>query len=153
MPHKLYTGTGNNGSPDRHDSAGPFVTTVGGTTGIPPASEVGFSLSGGGFSQIFDTPDFQKIEVGDYIKSIKDTHINRYQFVLSSCLAWPIITMLLRCLHRPTGRAIPDIALASSRYTYIAGGKEVQMDSTSCSLSVRLTLVPPLCFAHPRAPG
>ena len=69
----------------RHNFVGPFVTAVGGTTGIPPKPEVAHPFSGGGFSLYFDTPDYQKIEVATYVESLKKKYKGLYRFVLSCC--------------------------------------------------------------------
>ena len=74
-------------SPDRHNFVGPYVTSVGGTMGLPPAAEVGNFFSGGGFSYHFDRPDYQNFEVGNYIESIGDKNQGLYAFVLSCFLA------------------------------------------------------------------
>ena len=84
-PCDLYTGTGTSRSQDRHNFAGPFVTAVGGTMGIPPKPEVANPLSGGGFSNFFDTPDYQKIEVMNYVDSIMNKYEGLYRLVLSCC--------------------------------------------------------------------
>ena len=84
-PCNLYTGTGASRSWDRRNFAGPFVTAVGGTMGNPPKHEVANPLSGGGFSYFFDTPDYQKIVVGNYVESIENKYEDLYRFVLSCC--------------------------------------------------------------------
>ena len=42
---------------DRRNFSGPYVTNVGGTTGVEP--ELGSAFSGGGFSEVFERPDYQ----------------------------------------------------------------------------------------------
>ncbi|KAJ7902530.1 subtilisin-like protein [Mycena olivaceomarginata] len=66
----------------------PFITSVGGSTGVPP--QVAASLSGGGFSNVFSIPDYQANDVATYISSIGDQYAG---------------------LYNSTGRGIPDVAL------------------------------------------
>ena len=49
--------------------------------------EVGTFSSGGGFSNHFDRPNYQKFEVGNYVDSIGNKHEGLYTFVLSFLLA------------------------------------------------------------------
>jgi hypothetical protein len=58
---------------------GPSVTAVGGTTGYAPDSAAKFS--GGGFSNYFDRPPFQKFVVGDYLEQLGDLNLNFYKCV------------------------------------------------------------------------
>ena len=56
-PPKRYTSANTRHSPDRHDFAGPYVTSVGGTTKNDP--EIAAKISGGGFSSYFPRPLYQ----------------------------------------------------------------------------------------------
>ena len=60
--------------------AGPWVTSVGGTTGIP---EVASIYSGGGFSSHFPALDYQKDKKNAYIGSLGDKYYGRYTCVRS----------------------------------------------------------------------
>ena len=51
----------------RHGSAGPWVTSVGGTAGHDP--EFAASLSGGGFSDYFERPDYQEVAVPAFLRN------------------------------------------------------------------------------------
>ena len=62
-----------------HIFAGPYITSVGGTTGILP--EVGVDISGGGFSNIFPQPDFQKVSVPAFLTSLGTKNKGLYKFV------------------------------------------------------------------------
>jgi hypothetical protein len=62
-------------------SAGPFVTAVGGTTGVNP--EVAASLSGGGFSNYFTRPSYQDVAVSSYL-----TRIDGQYAGLFKCVYW-----------------------------------------------------------------
>ena len=56
--------------------------------------EIGIYFSGGGFSNHFDRPNYQTIEVANYVSGIGDTHKGLYAFVFTFFLAYPIIAML-----------------------------------------------------------
>jgi tripeptidyl-peptidase I len=53
-------------------SAGPFVTTVGGTTGVCP--EIAYDKSGGGFSNYFVRPSYQDKAVSSYLERLGDQY-------------------------------------------------------------------------------
>jgi tripeptidyl-peptidase-1 len=57
--------------------SGPFVTTVGGTTGIKP--ETAIFLTGGGFSNYFSRPSYQDKDVTAYIKNLNGTYDGLYK--------------------------------------------------------------------------
>ncbi|KAJ7762851.1 family S53 protease [Mycena maculata] len=96
----------------------PFVTSVGGSTGLPP--QVAASLSGGGFSNYFPTPSFQGADVSAYIASIGGEYSG---------------------LYNKSGRGIPDVALqaedveiAWTDSLYLVGG-------TSCATPIFASMV------------
>lgn len=60
---------------------GPFVTSVGGTTGIKPETAIDFS--GGGFSRYFSRPSYQDKVVPAYIKNLGSTYNGLYKYSLS----------------------------------------------------------------------
>ncbi|KAJ6480923.1 family S53 protease [Mycena sanguinolenta] len=66
----------------------PFVTSVGGSTGVPP--QVAASLSGGGFSNYFPTPNYQAADIAAYIASIGTEYAG---------------------LYNASGRGFPDVAM------------------------------------------
>ena len=98
--------------------AGPYVTSVGGTTRIP--IEVASIFSGGGFSKYFDVDKYQMRDTDAYVRRLRYEHDGRF---------------------RPVGRGVPDIAAQSVNYAIIYDLKEKYMDSTVCSTSVRLTFI------------
>ena len=59
--------------------AGPYVTAVGGTTGVNP--EVAASLSSGGFSNYFARPSYQSTAVSNFITSIGTKYSGLYKCV------------------------------------------------------------------------
>ena len=56
--------------------AGPYVTSVGGTTGRDP--EIAASLSGGGFSSYFHRPPYQQQAVSGYLRWLGDLYQRLY---------------------------------------------------------------------------
>lgn len=80
-------------SPGCHGFAGPFVTAVGGTMGIFP--EVAASLSGGGFSNIFDRPPYQKKVVPDFLLKLGSKYAGLYKCIFCCDLTWTILTLQL----------------------------------------------------------
>ncbi|KAF9464794.1 subtilisin-like protein [Collybia nuda] len=90
----------------------PYVTTVGGTTNIPEVAVSRF-FSGGGFSDYFPRPDYQKKAVGDYLAALpKGTYEG---------------------LFNPNGRAFPDVAAQSDRFRIFLSGRPVLIGGTSAS--------------------
>lgn len=80
-------------------STSPYVTTVGGTSFIHPFSigeEEGYDISGGGFSDVFDMPEYQKDMVENFLRTNDKLPPADY--------------------FRPTGRGYPDIAAVSNHY-------------------------------------
>jgi tripeptidyl-peptidase-1 len=74
--------------PHRHGFAGPWVTTVGGTTSYFP--EVAASLSGGGFSNYFDRPAYQKDAVPTFLRRLGKRHKGKFKCVFFHDLTLPI---------------------------------------------------------------
>ncbi|GLB42698.1 putative pro-kumamolisin, activation domain [Lyophyllum shimeji] len=87
----------------------PFVTAVGGTTGIP---ETAIDFSGGGFSRYFARPSYQASAVSSYLGSLGNTY---------------------KGLYNETGRAYPDISAQASGYQIVVGGKVTSIGGTSAS--------------------
>ena len=56
---------------------GPFVTAVGGTTGIKPETAINFT--GGGFSNYFPRPSYQDKDVTAYIKNLNGAYDGLYK--------------------------------------------------------------------------
>ena len=89
--HILEPGLGISRSPNCHNFAGPYVTSVGGTMGFDP--EVGSEFSGGGFSTYFGRPDYQDDAVIPFLDSIGSQHAGLYEYVRSRGLTQLIFTM------------------------------------------------------------
>ncbi|KAH8985707.1 subtilisin-like protein [Lactarius akahatsu] len=85
----------------RFPSTCPWVTVVGGTTDYEP--EVAAVFSGGGFSDHFERPLYQRRSVPTFLEDLG----SRYQG-----------------LYNPSGRGIPDIAAQSMNLPIFFNGKE-----------------------------
>ena len=60
-------------------SSSPYITTIGGTAFIKPfgiGEEQGYDISGGGFSNFFDMPDYQKDLIAEYFKTADPEKVN-----------------------------------------------------------------------------
>jgi tripeptidyl-peptidase-1 len=90
----------------------PYVTAVGGTTGVNTESAVG--LSSGGFSDHWPMPDYQKEAVDAYLKSDKLPPASRG--------------------YNVSGRAYPDISAQATDFTVVANGiPNPGVAGTSCA--------------------
>ncbi|KAJ6485625.1 peptidase S8/S53 domain-containing protein [Mycena sanguinolenta] len=88
----------------------PFVTTVGGTTGVNPT--VAVSFSGGGFSRYFAQPSYQTASVTPFLNALGSKFSG---------------------LYNPAGRAYPDVAAAAEGFQVVIGGRVSGVAGTSCS--------------------
>ncbi|XP_043930201.1 tripeptidyl-peptidase 1 [Protopterus annectens] len=80
-------------------ASSPYVTTVGGTSFKNPFTisyEVVDFISGGGFSNVFPSPDYQTAAVKNYLQSMK--------------------TLPPQSYYNATGRGYPDVAALSDNY-------------------------------------
>ncbi|KAH9025521.1 subtilisin-like protein [Lactarius pseudohatsudake] len=91
----------------------PWVTTVGGTTEILP--EIAAGLSGGGFSDYFERPDYQDEAVTTFFENFGDTYHG---------------------LYNASGRGFPDIAAQAYHIGIIYRGEYQVMDGTSCAAPI-----------------
>jgi tripeptidyl-peptidase-1 len=64
--------------PHHYALAGPWVTSVGGTTDFP---EVAAELSSGGFSDYFLRPDYQDEVLPAYFERLGDQYAGLYKYV------------------------------------------------------------------------
>ncbi|KAJ7743516.1 family S53 protease [Mycena maculata] len=96
----------------------PFITSVGGSTGLPP--QVAASLSGGGFSNYFPTPAFQAGDVATYIASIGDEYSG---------------------LYNVTGRGIPDVAAQAENVEIAWMGEFWLVGGTSCASPIFASMI------------
>ncbi|KAK2780586.1 Tripeptidyl-peptidase sed2 [Emmonsiellopsis sp. PD_33] len=119
-------------------AACPFVTSVGGTTGINPEAAVYFSS--GGFSERFPRPEYQNKAVDGYLEQLGDR--------------WD-------GLYNPKGRAFPDVAAQGVKYLVFDKGEQVSVGGTSASAPTIAAIIsnlnairiskkqPPLGFLNP----
>ncbi|KXT09491.1 hypothetical protein AC579_7826 [Pseudocercospora musae] len=91
----------------------PYVTAVGGTTGVQPERAV--FLSSGGFSDTWSRPAYQDEAVSAYLSTIGDT---------------------FEGLYNTSGRGIPDIAAQGSSFHVIEKGQDTLISGTSASAPV-----------------
>jgi tripeptidyl-peptidase I len=86
----------------------PYVTSVGGTTGVEP--ERAASFSSGGFSDYFLQPSYQRDAVQEYVdchgNSTRKTYYHRY------------------------GRATPDVSAQAANYLIVNKGQTVSIGGT-----------------------
>jgi len=116
----------------------PYVTTVGGTTGIP---EVAASFSGGGFSNYFARPTYQSNAVNAYLNTLPHGTYSG--------------------LYNPNGRAYPDVSAQSENFLIFFQGIPSLIGGTSASAPTFAATVallndvqlaagkPPLGFLNP----
>ena len=89
-------------------TSSPYITSVGGTTSLTTV----WSAGGGGFSNVFPTPDYQKDVVDSYLKSGKAPRTSYFNV---------------------SGRAYPDVSAFSTNFIIIEYGEETPVAGTSCS--------------------
>jgi len=127
-------------------ASSPYVTTVGGTTFKNPFKvtyEVTHSISGGGFSNVFATPEYQVSAVESYLNTTPGLPPQEY--------------------FNASGRAYPDMAALSDNYWVVSNRVPIPwVSGTSASTPAvggMLSLIndqrllkglPPLGFLNPR---
>ncbi|KAJ7153327.1 subtilisin-like protein [Mycena filopes] len=96
----------------------PFITSVGGSAGLPP--QFAASLSGGGFSNYFTTPDYQQSDVTKYLATLGNTYAG---------------------LYNQSGRGMPDVA-AQAENVEIAWMNEFWLVAgTSCASPIFASMI------------
>lgn len=142
-----HEGGGSNSFRPSFPASSPYVTTVGGTSFKNPFKvtyEVTDYISGGGFSNVFEMPEYQVSAVKKYLKSVTESLPPESYFNTS-------------------GRAYPDIAALSDNYWVVTNRVPIPwVSGTSASTPVvggMLSLIndqrllqglPPLGFLNPR---
>ncbi|KAJ7636789.1 family S53 protease [Roridomyces roridus] len=96
----------------------PFVTSVGGSTGLPP--QTASSLSSGGFSNYFATPAYQAADVARYINSLDGQYDG---------------------LYNPGGRGFPDVAAQAENVAIIWMGEVWKVGGTSASTPIFASMI------------
>ncbi|KAI0040957.1 subtilisin-like protein, partial [Auriscalpium vulgare] len=95
----------------------PFLTSVGATTGT---SETAATLSAGGFSNIFGTPDYQTTAKAAYLKTLGTTNSGKYN---------------------SSGRGYPDVAAIGQSVGIVYQGSSTSVDGTSCASPILASVV------------
>lgn len=90
----------------------PWVTTVGGTEGFAPEVAVSRFASGGGFSDYFKAPKYQKKTVKQYVKSLGGLYDG---------------------LYNKKGRGYPDVAAQGNHDVIVWAGNITTVGGTSAS--------------------
>ncbi|CAH1274079.1 TPP1 [Branchiostoma lanceolatum] len=99
-------------------ASSPYVTTVGGTTFtdvFTDTNEKGNDISGGGFSNVFPSPKYQKEAVASYLKNV---------------------TLPDAKYFNPTNRAYPDISAMSDDFWIIINRLLMNVAGTSAATPV-----------------
>uniref|UniRef100_A0AAY4BY34 Peptidase S53 domain-containing protein n=1 Tax=Denticeps clupeoides TaxID=299321 RepID=A0AAY4BY34_9TELE len=127
----VFTNPGDSGAGCRHltkenvfrpsfPASSPYVTTVGGTSFKNPykvTHEITDYISGGGFSNMFEMPDYQVTAVNSYLKTAQSLPPNGY--------------------FNASGRAYPDIAALSDNYWVVSNRVPIPwVSGTSASTPV-----------------
>ncbi|KAF3401971.1 Tripeptidyl-peptidase sed2 [Penicillium rolfsii] len=99
--------------PPQFPAACPWVTAVGATTHTSPENAVYFSS--GGFSDLWERPDWQNDAVSTYLTNLGQRQAG---------------------LFNPNGRAFPDVAAQGQNYAIYEKGRLTKVDGTSCSAPV-----------------
>lgn len=96
----------------------PYVTVVGATRSTVPLQ--GSMASGGGFSNYFEAPDWQRPASTEYLKALNGENDH---------------------LYNVSGRAIPDLSAPGEGFSIIVGGEETDVSGTSASTPVVAALI------------
>jgi len=117
--------------------SGPFVTAVGGTTGIDPETAIFFT--GGGFSNYFTRPSYQDQVVTTYIKKLNGAYhgLYKYGFCRLVFCELPLNNVADYHTHSTSGRGFPDVAARGDEYRVVIGGETTHIGGTSASSPVR----------------
>lgn len=97
-------------------ASSPYVTAVGGTY-LQDGVEVGWSSSGGGFSNVFPRPSYQDTAVLKYLTDSVDL-------------------LPTSSLFNSSGRAFPDIAAFATNFLTVSSGGNYTVSGTSASTPV-----------------
>ncbi|KAJ7626137.1 family S53 protease [Roridomyces roridus] len=96
----------------------PFVTSVGGTQGLPP--QTGAALSSGGFSNYFAVPSYQTTDAKSYASAMGSQFSGMYN---------------------KTGRGYPDVSAQASNVEIIWTGQLYTVGGTSCATPIFASVI------------
>ncbi|KAJ7731324.1 family S53 protease-like protein [Mycena maculata] len=91
-------------------AACPFLTSVGSTQGFGPEKAINFT--GGGFSNVFPTPSYQRAQVAEFLKTVPANFPGTFN---------------------KAGRGYPDVAVQGWNFEIVAGGEVGVVGGTSAS--------------------
>src|SRR5712672_627912 len=119
--------------------SGPFVTSVGGTSGVNP--EIAADFSGGGFSNYFARPDYQNASVSEYLRNFGSIGGNSDLFKFFKCVLLALTLTIFRTCHilSASGRAYPDISAQAMNFQITLLGDDELMHGTSAATPVHFT--------------
>jgi tripeptidyl-peptidase I len=103
------TSSGSVGFMTEFPAACPWITSVGGTSGLPEAA---WTSGGAGFSEIFGQPSYQSAAVEAWLSS-NDDNVNQY--------------------FNASGRAYPDVAAQATAVRIVVSNSTKSVSGTSCS--------------------
>ena len=136
-------------SPNHHGFAGPYVTTVGGTRGVPEAA---VDLSGGGFSEYFPRMWYQNWDdvVSKFIDKLEGQYEGLFKCVRCRDLTFAhfVICEALRTVATPTLHRKRTFTTTSS--TMRSFPRKAHPALFLCVFPYSLFL--PLCVVHSEAP-
>ncbi|KJA22321.1 hypothetical protein HYPSUDRAFT_139376 [Hypholoma sublateritium FD-334 SS-4] len=95
----------------------PFMTSVGGTTGI---TETAATFSSGGFSNVFAQPSYQTAAVEAYLSALGKTNAGKFN---------------------TSGRAFPDVSAQAENVQIVVGGETGAVAGTSCASPIFASVV------------
>jgi hypothetical protein len=107
-------------------ASSPYVTAVGGTKGLEKTiwEEIAWEYSGGGFSNVFKAPDWQRSALNSYFDNLAIA--NKQQ---------------PRGGYNKVGRGYPDVSLQATNYPVVVGGHWYLLSGTSAAAPVVAAMI------------
>ncbi len=145
-------GASNCGYFPQYPASSPYVTAIGGTTGVEndlpeiacqSVAKVGPSITtGGGFSNLYAMPKFQKKHVDDYFNLVNNTYKKPF-FNATASARIPALggNRYKYGYFNRSGRAYPDVSLFASNYYVFMGLQNGGVDGTSASAPVMAAFI------------
>ncbi|KAI0178003.1 peptidase S8/S53 domain-containing protein [Pestalotiopsis sp. NC0098] len=111
------TASGSVGFTTAFPAACPWITSVGGTSGVPEAA---WTSGGAGFSEIFGQPSYQSTAVKAWLAS-NDDNVAKY--------------------FNASGRAYPDVSAQATAVRIVVSGSTTSVSGTSCSSPIFASII------------
>lgn len=111
------TAAGTVGFTTAFPAACPWITSVGGTSGVPEAA---WTSGGAGFSEIFGQPSYQSAAVEAWLSSNSD-NVDKY--------------------FNASGRAYPDVSAQATAVRIVVSGSTTSVSGTSCSSPIFASII------------